>query len=82
VAGQHLAHAQGSKDAAAMLNYLLERGLYAAMAAVLIVPEPATLLVFFGFTLGLLAYIGRFAWAVLRDSDAAGHDEPSQAIPS
>jgi hypothetical protein len=65
-----------------MTNYLIERGLYAAMAAVLIVPEPATLLVFFGFTLGLLAYIGRFAWAVLRDSDSADHDEPSQAVPS
>jgi hypothetical protein len=63
-----------------MTNYLIERGLYAAMAAVLIVPEPATLLVFFGFTLGLLAYIGRFAWAVL--CDFADHDEPSQAVSS
>ena len=65
-----------------MTNYLIERGLYAAMAAVLIVPEPATLLVFFGFSLGLLAYIGRFAWAVLRDSDAADYDELSQAVSS
>jgi len=77
-----LACAPDSKDAAAMTNYLIERGLYAAMAAVLIVPEPATLLVFFGFSIGLLAYIGRFAWSLLRDSDAADLDETSPVVPS
>ena len=36
-----------------MSNYLLERGLYAAMAAVLIVPELGTFFVFLGFSLGV-----------------------------
>jgi len=65
-----------------MANYLIERGLYAAMAAVLIVPEPATLLVFFGFSIGLLAYLGRFAWTLLHDSDAAELDETAAVVPS
>jgi hypothetical protein len=48
-----------------MSTYLLERGLYAAMAAVLIVPEPATFLVFLSFALGVLLFAGRFAWALV-----------------
>jgi hypothetical protein len=60
-----------------MWNYLLERGLYAAMAAVLIVPELATFLVFLGFSLGLLTFVGRFAWELLRDSDKGVLSEQS-----
>jgi hypothetical protein len=63
-----------------MSNSLLERGLYVAMAAVLIVPEPATFLVFVGFSLGLLTFAARFAWALVRDSDTAALGEPSQAL--
>ena len=50
-----------------MSDYLLERGLYAAMAAVLIVPELGTFLVFLGFSLGVLLFAGRFAWSLLRE---------------
>jgi hypothetical protein len=52
-----------------MPNYLLERGLYAAMAAVLIVPELATFFVFLGFALGLFVFAGQFAWSLLHESD-------------
>ena len=52
-----------------MSNYLLERGLYGAMAAVLIVPELATFLVFLGFTLGVLLFAGRFAWALVYEPE-------------
>jgi PEP-CTERM motif len=45
-----------------MFEYLLERGLYAAMAAVLIVPEPATFLVLLGFLVIVAALCGRFGW--------------------
>ncbi len=65
-----------------MWNYLLERGLYAAMAAVLIVPELATFLVFLGFSLGLLTFVGQFAWSLLRDADKNALIEPSQAAGS
>jgi hypothetical protein len=50
-----------------MSNYLLERGLYGAMAVVLIVPELGTFLVFLGFMLGVLLFAGRFAWTLLRE---------------
>ena len=53
-----------------MFDQVIERGLYAAMAAVLIVPEPATFLVFFGFLVGLMTLLCRFAWALLADSHA------------
>ena len=49
-----------------MSESLIERGLYAAMAAVLIVPEPATFLVFLGLLITLTAILGRFAWSKLR----------------
>jgi hypothetical protein len=52
-----------------MPNYLLERGLYAAMAAVLVVPELATFVVFLGFALGLFVIAGQFAWSLLHESD-------------
>lgn len=48
-----------------MSEYLIERGLYAAMAAVLIVPEPATLLVFLGLVITLAALLGRAVWSKL-----------------
>jgi hypothetical protein len=50
-----------------MSDYLLERSPYAAMAAVLIVPEPATFLVFVGLSIGLVALGARFGWSLLRD---------------
>jgi hypothetical protein len=46
----------------AMATYLLERSLYGAMAAVLIVPELATFFVFVGFALGLAMIAGSSAW--------------------
>jgi hypothetical protein len=49
-------------DWLAMFEYVLERVLYGAMAAVLIVPELATFLVFLAFSLGLAAFCGRFGW--------------------
>ena len=58
-----------------MWNSLLERGLYAAMAAVLIVPEPATFLVFVGLFFSLATLLGRFAWAVLHDPEVAAERE-------
>ncbi len=60
-----------------MPNYLLERGLYAAMAAVLIVPELATFVVFLGFALGLFVITGQFAWSLLHESDQGGLSEPT-----
>jgi hypothetical protein len=62
-----------------MANYLLERGLYAAMAAVLIVPELATFVVFLGFAFGVAFFAGRFAWDLLRESDKADPIEPAPA---
>ena len=50
-----------------MSDYLIERSPYAAMAAVLIVPEPATLLVFVGLFLGLVLLGARFGWSLLSD---------------
>jgi hypothetical protein len=64
-------------DALAMLTYLLERGLYGAMAAVLIVPELATFLVFLGFTLGVLLFAGRFAWDLVNEPDKPAFIESS-----
>jgi hypothetical protein len=61
-----------------MSTYLLERGLYAAMAAVLIVPEPATFLVFLSFALGVLLFAGRFAWALVHEPKTGALSEPSQ----
>jgi hypothetical protein len=66
-----------------MATYLLERSLYGAMAAVLIVPELATFFVFVGFALGVALFAGRFAWALVHtDEDASPVSaliEPSQA---
>ncbi len=50
-----------------MSDYLIERSPYAAMAAVLIVPEPATLVVFTGLFIGLVVFGARFGWSLLRD---------------
>jgi hypothetical protein len=65
----------------AMATYLLERSLYGAMAAVLIVPELATFLVFVGFALGLALLAGQFAWerlsAEFNAPPAAALIEPS-----
>lgn len=63
-----------------MMNYLLERGLYAAMAAVLIVPEPATFLVFLGLFVSLTALLGQFAWAIIRDPDSGADNESPEAL--
>ncbi len=52
-----------------MSDYLLERGLYATMAAVLIVPEPATFLIVLGFAASLVILSCRFAWALLADAE-------------
>jgi cytochrome bd-type quinol oxidase subunit 1 len=60
-----------------MPNYLLERGLYAAMAAVLVVPELATFVVFLGFALGLFVIAGQFAWSLLHESDQGALSEPT-----
>jgi hypothetical protein len=66
-----------------MATYLIERSLYGAMAAVLIVPELATFFVFVGFALGVAFFAGRFAWALLtEEEDAAATNTligPSQA---
>jgi hypothetical protein len=66
-----------------MATYLLERSLYGAMAAVLIVPELATFFVFVGFALSLTLFGSRFAWALVHTevSPHAGSAliEPSQA---
>jgi hypothetical protein len=51
----------------AMATYLIERSLYGAMAAVLIVPELATFFVFLGFALGVALFAGRFAWSLFAD---------------
>jgi hypothetical protein len=67
----------------AVATYLLERSLYGAMAAVLIVPELATFFVFVGFALGLALFAGRFAWALFNEEEIATPPsaliEPSQA---
>jgi hypothetical protein len=64
-----------------MSDYLLERALYAAMAAVLIVPEPATFLVLLVFVIGLAGFLVQFAWALLRDSDASASDAVAPTAP-
>jgi hypothetical protein len=60
-----------------MPNYLLERGLYAAMAAVLVVPELATFVVFLGFALGLFVFASQFAWSLLHESEGDALSEPT-----
>jgi hypothetical protein len=66
-----------------MATYLLERSLYGAMAAVLIVPELATFFVFVGFALGLALLVGSFAWELVHaeasDRAESALIEPSQA---
>ncbi len=66
-----------------MATYLIERSLYGAMAAVLIVPELATFFVFVGFALGVALFAGRFAWELIRaeENPAAPSAilDPSQA---
>jgi len=52
-----------------MATYLIERSLYGAMAAVLIVPELATFFVFVGFALGVALFAGRFAWSLVADEE-------------
>ena len=64
-------------DLQPMLDNLLERGLYAAMAAVLIVPELATFMVVLGFALGVFVYAGRLVWSLLRDTDQHALAEPT-----
>jgi hypothetical protein len=64
-----------------MLDDLLERGLYAAMAAVLIVPELGTFLVFFGLALGILVFAGRLVWTLVRDTDDHSRLESAQPEP-
>jgi hypothetical protein len=54
-----------------MATYLIERSLYGAMAAVLIVPELATFFVFVGFALGVALFAGRFAWSLFADEGEA-----------
>jgi hypothetical protein len=54
----------------AMATYLIERSLYGAMAAVLIVPELATFFVFVGFAISVALFAGRFAWSLFADDEA------------
>ena len=54
-----------------MATYLIERSLYGAMAAVLIVPELATFCVFVGFALGVALFAGNFAWSLFADDENA-----------
>ncbi len=50
-----------------MSEDLAARALYAAMAAVLVIPEPATFLVFLALFASLAHLLMRFAWSLLLD---------------
>ncbi len=63
-----------------MATYLIERSLYGAMAAVLVVPELATFFVFVGFALGVALFAGRFAWSLVADEENLA--APSAGIES
>jgi hypothetical protein len=63
-----------------MWESLLERGLYAAIAAVLIVPELATFLVFLTFSIGLAAFLGRFGWNLATNALRDDRPEAEAAV--
>lgn len=65
-----------------MSEHLLERGLFAAMAAVLIVPELATFFVLLGCACGLVFFAGRFAWALLYDPDKHALPDQPTTLPA
>jgi hypothetical protein len=57
-----------------MTDFVFERGLFATLAAALIVPELTTFLIFVFVTVSLSSLLARLAWSFVR----VPHSEPTR----